>query len=117
MTLIVPYPAGGPLDTSARLIAEGASADLGKITVENKPGAGGGTGGADVKAQHMARHDEPCHQKRDPGGDDAGADQGVVVDLLPLLRPGIARGHVLRVQRDGHHQTGDEAAAKREQAA
>ena len=50
MTLIVPYPAGGPLDTSARLIAEGASADLGKITVENKPGAGGGTG-ADMVAK------------------------------------------------------------------
>lgn len=50
MTLVVPYPAGGPLDTSARIAAEGASALLGKITVENKPGAGGGTG-ADLVAK------------------------------------------------------------------
>ncbi len=50
MTLVVPYPAGGPLDTSARIIAEGASAQLGKITVENKPGKGGGTG-ADMVAK------------------------------------------------------------------
>ncbi len=50
MTLVVPYPAGGPLDTSARIMAEGASAQLGKVTVENKPGAGGGTG-ADLVAK------------------------------------------------------------------
>lgn len=44
MSLVVPYPAGGPLDTSARLIAQEASGQLGKINVENKPGKGGGTG-------------------------------------------------------------------------
>ena len=44
MSLVVPYPAGGPLDTSARLIAQEASDALGKINVENKPGKGGGTG-------------------------------------------------------------------------
>ncbi|WP_407645032.1 Bug family tripartite tricarboxylate transporter substrate binding protein [Diaphorobacter caeni] len=44
MTLVVPYPAGGPLDTSARLIAQEASGQLGHIQVENKPGKGGGTG-------------------------------------------------------------------------
>ncbi len=50
MTIVVPYPAGGPLDTSARIIAEGAAAQLGAIKVENKPGAGGGTG-ADLVAK------------------------------------------------------------------
>ena len=41
LTIVVPYPAGGPLDTSARIVADGAAAQLGSITVENKPGAGG----------------------------------------------------------------------------
>ncbi len=50
LTIVVPYPAGGPLDTSARIVAEGASAQLGPIVVENKPGAGGGTG-ADLVAK------------------------------------------------------------------
>jgi tripartite-type tricarboxylate transporter receptor subunit TctC len=48
LTIVVPYPAGGPLDTSARIVAEGAAAQLGSITVENKPGAGGGTGADQV---------------------------------------------------------------------
>ena len=48
LTLVVPYPAGGPLDTSARILAEGAAAQLGAITVENKPGAGGNTGADQV---------------------------------------------------------------------
>ena len=48
LTIVVPYPAGGPLDTSARIVAEGAAAQLGSITVENKPGAGGSTGADQV---------------------------------------------------------------------
>ena len=44
LTLVVPYPAGGPLDKSARILAESASAQLGVIRVENKPGAGGNLG-------------------------------------------------------------------------
>ncbi len=49
LTIVVPYPAGGPLDTSARILAEGAT-QLGSIKVENKPGAGGTTG-ADLVAK------------------------------------------------------------------
>lgn len=49
LTIVVPYPAGGPLDISARIVAEGATG-LGTITVENKPGAGGTTG-ADLVAK------------------------------------------------------------------
>lgn len=43
LTIVVPYPAGGPLDTSAHIVADGAT-QLGTIKVENKPGAGGTTG-------------------------------------------------------------------------
>ena len=41
LSFVVPYPAGGPLDTSAHLLAQGAQQNLGSITVTNKPGAGG----------------------------------------------------------------------------
>lgn len=42
--LIVPYAPGGPLDVTARALAERAQARLGTIIVENKPGAGGNIG-------------------------------------------------------------------------
>ncbi|WP_417283201.1 Bug family tripartite tricarboxylate transporter substrate binding protein [Comamonas sp.] len=44
LSFVVPYPAGGPLDISAHLLAQGAQQALGVITVANKPGAGGATG-------------------------------------------------------------------------
>jgi tripartite-type tricarboxylate transporter receptor subunit TctC len=44
ITLVVPYPAGGPLDSSARIVADLARPQLGAIVVENKPGAGGNIG-------------------------------------------------------------------------
>ena len=42
--LIVPYAAGGPLDATARALAERVQASLGTVIVENKPGAGGNLG-------------------------------------------------------------------------
>jgi len=42
--IIVPYPPGGPLDISARAVADAVHDDLGNIIVENKPGAGGNIG-------------------------------------------------------------------------
>lgn len=42
--IIVPYPPGGPLDISARAVAESVRGDLGHVIVENKPGAGGNIG-------------------------------------------------------------------------
>jgi tripartite-type tricarboxylate transporter receptor subunit TctC len=43
--LIAPYPAGGPIDISARLLAGKLQASLGQpVVVENRPGAGGNLG-------------------------------------------------------------------------
>lgn len=48
---IVPYPAGGPLDGIARILAEHMKQDLGQsVIVDNKPGAGGNIG-ADITAK------------------------------------------------------------------
>ncbi len=48
-TIVVPYPAGGPLDISARILAEGARGKLDSaFIVENKPGAGGTIGANQV---------------------------------------------------------------------
>ena len=48
--LIVPYPAGGPLDIVARALAERVKDTLGAVIVENRPGAGGNLG-ADLVAK------------------------------------------------------------------
>ena len=42
--LIVPFSAGGPIDVSARVLAEGVKEHLGTVIIENKPGAGGNIG-------------------------------------------------------------------------
>lgn len=47
--LVVPFPPGGLIDNVARLITPALSAELGQtIVVENKPGAGGNLGAAEV---------------------------------------------------------------------
>jgi tripartite-type tricarboxylate transporter receptor subunit TctC len=48
--LIVPYAAGGPIDVTARLLAERVKDTLGTVIVDNRPGAGGNIG-ADVVAK------------------------------------------------------------------
>jgi hypothetical protein len=42
--LIVPFPAGGPVDIMARLIADKLSSTIGQVIVENRPGGGGTVG-------------------------------------------------------------------------
>ena len=53
ITIVVPYPPGGPINSLARLIAQEAAADLKQpVVVENRPGAGGALGtGAVARAE------------------------------------------------------------------
>src|SRR5581483_3147749 len=49
VTMIVPYPAGGPTDTLARILADHLKTTLGQpVIVENVSGAGGSVGVARV---------------------------------------------------------------------
>ena len=48
--LVVPYAAGGPIDATARILAERVKDVLGPVIIENKPGAGGNIG-ADIIAK------------------------------------------------------------------
>jgi tripartite-type tricarboxylate transporter receptor subunit TctC len=48
--IIVPYAAGGPIDVTARLLAERVKDSLGTVIIENRPG-GGGNIGADAIAK------------------------------------------------------------------
>jgi tripartite-type tricarboxylate transporter receptor subunit TctC len=50
MRLVVPYPAGGPLDIAARALADKVKDSLGTVIVENRAGAGGNLG-ADAVAK------------------------------------------------------------------
>lgn len=47
--MVVPYPAGGPVDAAARGLAKGLAEQLGQsVVVDNKPGASGMLGAAEV---------------------------------------------------------------------
>ncbi|MES2786877.1 MAG: tripartite tricarboxylate transporter substrate binding protein [Pseudomonadota bacterium] len=48
--LVVPYAPGGPIDVTARLLAERVKDSLGTVIIDNKPG-GGGNIGADIVAK------------------------------------------------------------------
>jgi tripartite-type tricarboxylate transporter receptor subunit TctC len=50
LRIIVPYAAGGPIDVTARLLAERVKDSLGTVIIENRPG-GGGNIGADAVAK------------------------------------------------------------------
>ncbi len=57
VTIVVPYPAGGPVDTVARLIAQTAAADLGQsIVVDNRGGGSGVIGSVAVQRAEPDGH-------------------------------------------------------------
>jgi tripartite-type tricarboxylate transporter receptor subunit TctC len=57
ITLVVPFPAGGPTDTIGRIIAEGLQSSLGQpVIVENAPGATGSVGTGKVARAEADGH-------------------------------------------------------------
>jgi tripartite-type tricarboxylate transporter receptor subunit TctC len=57
ITLVVPFPAGGPTDTIGRIIAEGLQSSLGQpVIIENRPGAGGSIGTGKVARAEADGH-------------------------------------------------------------
>jgi tripartite-type tricarboxylate transporter receptor subunit TctC len=57
ITLVVPFPAGGPTDTIGRIMAEGLQSVLGQsVIVENNPGATGSIGAGRVARSEANGH-------------------------------------------------------------
>ncbi|MBX3610114.1 MAG: tripartite tricarboxylate transporter substrate binding protein [Hydrogenophaga sp.] len=44
MRIVVPFAPGGPIDVTARILAEAVKDSLGTVIIENRPGAGGNIG-------------------------------------------------------------------------
>lgn len=76
--LIVPFPAGGPADTIARLIAEKMATSLGQpVVIDNRGGAGGATGTAAVA-------------KAEPDGYTIGISTAGALAISPSLQDTLA---------------------------
>jgi hypothetical protein len=56
--LIVPYAAGGPIDVTARVLAERVKDSLGTVIIENRPGAGGNIGGSLLNCLDEVKRDD-----------------------------------------------------------
>lgn len=100
--IVVPYPPGGGTDIMARLLAELLRQDLGQqFLVENKPGAGGAIGAAEVARSPADGYTilltaggfviAPSvleHPGYDPVKDFVGLSQIAIVPLIVVTRPG-----------------------------
>jgi tripartite-type tricarboxylate transporter receptor subunit TctC len=99
--IVVPYTTGGGTDTMARLLADFLSKDLGQpIVVDNKPGAGGSVGAAQVARSPADGYTilltaggfviAPSVLKNpgyDPVKDFVGLSQIAIVPLIVVTRP------------------------------
>jgi tripartite-type tricarboxylate transporter receptor subunit TctC len=103
ITLVVAYPAGGPTDAIARIIAQDMAAALGQnVVVDNRPGASGAVGtrsvaradadGHTITFGNNQTHGNNMFLLKEPGYD-------AVKDFAPLLGLG-AFEHVFVVRND-----------------
>ena len=75
VTLIVPFPAGGPTDTLARILTERMRVALGQpIVIENVTGAGASIGASFVFGYIAARHALGAEAGFGGGGGEGSAD-------------------------------------------
>jgi len=59
--MVVPYPAGGPIDITARLVVQRLGPILGQtVIIENRGGAGGALGTKAVAAAARTSSPRPC---------------------------------------------------------
>ena len=65
ITIVVPYPPGGPIDALARLIAQEGAGELNQsIVVENRPGGSGIIGANAVARAEPDGHTVPTRRTR-----------------------------------------------------
>ena len=99
--MVVPFAAGGPTDTVARLVAESMSADLGQqIIVENVGGAGGTLGAGQVADGRGGRLHHPAAPHR----------HGDLRHALP--QPCLRPARSLRICRPRHRGADDHRRAQ-----
>ena len=92
VTLVVPFPAGGPTDTIGRVIAEGLQASLGQpVIIENAAGATGsiGTGRvARAEAEVIREVLTACNGNKSAAADRLGMSRGTLYKRLRHHRLG-----------------------------
>lgn len=121
--IVVPYPPGGGTDIMARLLADRVSADLGQpVFVENKAGAGGAVGAAEVARSPTDGYTllvtaggfviAPSVLRNagyDPIKDFVGVAQIAIVPLIVLTRPDSPLNSfadlIAQAKRDGDKMT------------
>ncbi len=103
ITLVVPYPAGGPTDAIARIVAQDIAASLGQnVIVDNRPGASGAIGtrsvsrgeadGYSIVFGNNQTHGNNMFLLKEPGYD-------AVKDFAPLAGVGSFE-HAFVVRKD-----------------
>jgi tripartite-type tricarboxylate transporter receptor subunit TctC len=103
ITIVVPYPPGGPVDALARVIARDAAAGLGQsIVVENRPGAAGTIGSAAVARAEPDGHTLVLGTNQTHATDQSllkDCPYDAVKDFTPVAGLAVVQ-HVLVVRKD-----------------